>query len=291
VKYLIIILPVLLRVAFFTLLERKVLGYSHIRIGPNKVGLIGFIQPISDALKLFSKEYRKIINLNYLIFFFSPIFFLLLRFLSWIIYPVNTICIHMSAIFLFCILGLSIYFLLISGWARSNKYSLLGSYRGVSQGISYEVLLILVIILVSFLFRSFSFYNIINLNNKKGIFIILLMVILIWLIRCVAECNRSPFDFSEGESELVRGFNTEFGGGLFSLIFIAEYRFILLLRILTIVLFLNYFFTFFTTFYLFLWIRASFPRLRYDFLIILSWKHFLPFLFLNFFFLFIWFYV
>lgn len=250
------------------------------------------MQPISDALKLFSKEYRKIINLNYLIFFLSPIFFLLLSFLSWIVYPVNTIYIHMSGIFLFCILGLSIYFLLVSGWASRNKFSLLGSYRGVSQGISYEVLLILIIIIVSFLFSNFSLHYIMSLNTKKrGVCIILLMLILIWLIRCLAECNRSPFDFSEGESELVRGFNTEFGGGLFSLIFIAEYRFMLLFRILTIIIFINYFFTFFFTFYFFLWVRASFPRLRYDFLIILSWKHFLPFLFLNFFFILIFFYV
>lgn len=163
-----------------------------------------------------------------------------------------------------------------TGWASSSKYSILGSYRSVAQAISYEVNIFLIIFAMSFLVNNFSF-SYFKLN--KNIIILIVSLFFLWLIICLAESNRTPFDFSEGESELVSGFNTEYNGGLFSLIFITEYGFILFFRIITTILFLGFnLFSFkliiISSFYI--WVRATLPRLRYDRLILISWKGILP---------------
>lgn len=278
--YLLELLIILLAIAFFTLIERKILGYSHFRLGPNKIGVTGIFQPFRDALKLFSKENSKLRRINFFIYFFSPLLGISVIISMWILIPFWGInfCSNIRVLMYFCIASISIYFLIGTGWARASKYRILGSYRAVAQAVSYEVNIFLVIFSLSYFLKSFSlhFFS----NFKENLFFLTVPLFFLWLIICLAECNRTPFDFSEGESELVSGFNTEYRGGLFSLIFITEYGFILFFRSLTILLFLrfNSLFSFklilVSTFYI--WIRSTLPRLRYDRLIIISWKGILP---------------
>lgn len=269
---------VLISVAFYTLVERKVLGYSHERLGPTKVGVIGLIQPFRDAVKLFGKERSlKLKSLNYFLFFLSPVWGILLRVLIWSLARVwgGSSIYFMAGVLFFCIRSFSIYFLLLGGWSRVRKYSLIGGYRSSSQAISYEVVLIFIFLLLCFLRGGYDlfFYR---WRVRRVIIFISFPLLGVWVLSCFAETNRSPFDFREGESELVSGFNTEYGGGRFSLIFIGEYRAILFLSFLSGVLFIpgRIFLVYFMVLvsFSFLWVRCSFPRLRYDKLIMLCWK-------------------
>lgn len=269
---------ILISVAFFTLVERKVLGYSHERVGPNKVGYIGYIQPFSDAIKLFTKEgLFKALNFNFFLFFFSPIWGIFLRMLIWKLFLLwgSSSVFFMGWVLFFCLRRFSVYFLLIGGWSSGRKYRLFGSYRSSSQAISYEVVLIIRVLIFCFLTNTLDLYNYSIIGDS--VFLLLSFpLILVWLISCYAETNRSPFDFREGESELVSGFNTEYGGGSFSLIFIGEYSSILFLRILRAFIFCLDRIIFLVLVILisfsYLWLRCSFPRLRYDKLIMISWK-------------------
>lgn len=269
---------VLISVAFYTLVERKVLGYSHERLGPNKVGLMGLIQPFRDAVKLFGKERSlKLKSLNYFLFFLSPVWGILLRVFIWVLAWVwgGSSIYFMAGVLFFCIRSFSIYFLLLGGWSSVRKYSLIGGYRSSSQAISYEVVLIFIFLLLCFLRGGYDFYHY-SWGIRRFILFISFPLLGVWLLSCFAETNRSPFDFREGESELVSGFNTEYGGGRFSLIFIGEYRAILFLSFLSGFVFLPagifILFLIILISFSFLWVRCSFPRLRYDKLIILCWK-------------------
>jgi len=276
---------VLLGVAFFTLLERKILSYVHNRVGPNRVGFYGVFQPFRDALKLFTKEDLKFSLLNFYIYLFSPILGLFISLILWRFFRFWGIIFYnfYRFILFFCIRSLSVYFLLLRGWSRGSKYGFLGGYRSSAQSISYEVVIVFIFIVVCILnfnysFRSFDFYS-------YGIFYFYLfpIVFICWLFSCLAECNRSPFDFSEGESELVSGFNTEFGGGIFSLVFIGEYASILFLSFITGLIFycsgyIVYIFGLLISFF-YLWVRSSFPRLRYDKLMISAWKGLIIYIF------------
>ena len=271
--------------AFITLLERKILGYSQRRIGPNKPSFIGILQPIADAVKLFIKNFIISNKILKVIFYFIPIISLSLVLWVWIITPLEfTISYYsFSAILLLIILSLNVYPLLLRGWASKNKYSIIGSLRRVAQTISYEIrlALILIIILVYYfcLRIDFCVYN----KSYLRIFLVSPFVFALWLISRLAETNRTPFDFSEGERELVSGFNVEYGAGGFAIIFIAEYGRILFLRMLTSVifsLFRNFILiSIFTSILVSVWVwtRTTFPRYRYDLLINLAWKRFLPF--------------
>lgn len=278
-SYLLELIIILISVAFFTLLERKILGYSHFRLGPNKVGVWGIFQPFRDAIKLFSKENFKLININYFIFLFSPILGIIIIINLWILIPFwgENLASRVSILFYFCLASISIYFLIGTGWSRASKYSIIGAYRSVAQAISYEVNIFLVIFFICWIINSYSFSM---FSNNFLYLIILIQIIIIWLIIILAESNRTPFDFSEGESELVSGFNTEYRGGLFSLIFITEYGSILFFRILTVLMFLSFSIIsslkliIISSFYI--WIRSTLPRLRYDRLILISWKGLLP---------------
>nr|YP_009995505.1 NADH dehydrogenase subunit 1 [Ochthebius uniformis]QNP09960.1 NADH dehydrogenase subunit 1 [Ochthebius uniformis] len=282
---LILLIFILIGVAFLTLMERKVLGYIQIRKGPNKVGVLGIPQPFSDAIKLFTKESIIPMMSNFNLYYLSPIFNLFLSLLLWMCMPFFSFLynFHLGILFFLSISSLSVYTIMIAGWSSNSNYSLLGGIRSVAQTISYEVSLS--IILLSFLFMISSL-NLVNLIiYQKYIWLIYLMfpLCLIWFVSSLAETNRTPFDFAEGESELVSGFNVEYSSGGFALIFLAEYSSILFMSMLCSMLFLGgniYSFTFFLKLgfmsFLWIWVRGTLPRFRYDKLMYLAWKSFLP---------------
>lgn len=277
IKFLLCLLFVLLSVAFFTLLERKFLGYIHNRLGPNKVSFFGLFQPFIDAIKLFSKiDFNfKMLNLNF--YYGFSFFCLAIRIFLWSLISFWGLLLYssFSLVFIICIVGIGVYFLLFMGWCRNTKYGLLGRYRSSAQRISYEIILIFCFLFIFYIWYNFNFINANGFNRVTASFFLCILIFVLWLISCLAECNRSPFDFSEGESELVSGFNTEFGGGLFSFIFIGEYRTIVFFSFLSSVFFVKFFFSFIVfclISYIYLWVRGSYPRLRYDILIIMAWK-------------------
>nr|YP_010924985.1 NADH dehydrogenase subunit 1 [Harmothoe imbricata]AVW86123.1 NADH dehydrogenase subunit 1 [Halosydna sp. YZ-2018]WKB17963.1 NADH dehydrogenase subunit 1 [Harmothoe imbricata] len=279
----------LLGMAFFTLLERKILGYAQLRKGPNKVGISGVPQPFADALKLLAKEQAKPSLSNFLPFLAAPILSLFLALTVWMLYPSSfpTHYFIFGTMFFLCVSSLNVYTTLAAGWSSNSKYSLLGALRSVAQTISYEVSMALILLSPLILICSFD-VAFINLNQSSWIFFLLIPLFSTWFTTTLAETNRTPFDFAEGESELVSGFNTEYSSGSFALIFMAEYTNILMMSLLSAIFFMgsiqapflnNLFLLLKTTFlsFLFLWIRASFPRMRYDRLMNLTWKSFLPF--------------
>nr|AFP16905.1 NADH dehydrogenase subunit 1 [Elmidae sp. BMNH 840216] len=282
---LILIVCVLIGVAFFTLLERKVLGYIQIRKGPNKVGLMGIPQPFSDAIKLFSKEQASPFMSNYYSYYFSPIFNLFLSLFLWMCMPFLTVFLNFdfSILFFLCCSSLSVYTVMVAGWSSNSNYSLLGGLRSVAQTISYEVSLAL--ILLSFLVMIFSLNMMDFMKYQTYLWsvFICLPLSMIWFVSSLAETNRTPFDFAEGESELVSGFNVEYSSGGFALIFLAEYSSILFMSMLFCVIFLGanlmdwgFFIKLIFIAFLFVWVRGTLPRFRYDKLMYLAWKSFLP---------------
>lgn len=269
----------MVNVAFITLLERKILGYSQLRLGPNKPALVGLLQPIADAVKLFTnKSITPVLHLR--LFKYIPFLRLRLVLVLWSLVPSgsNTFSFSFRIIFLLALFRVRVYPVLLAGWSSNSKYSDLGALRNIAQTISYEVSLSLILGLIMI---NFSVIRLSQFNKTSLNIFIFPRLIFIWLLVSVAETNRTPFDFSEGESELVSGFNTEYSGNKFAVIFIAEYARIYLLRALTSFLFFCsswqlcrcecVIFIFF-----WVWLRATFPRHRYDFLITLNWKSILP---------------
>lgn len=282
---LILLVCVIVRVAFLTLLERKVLGYIQIRKGPNKIGFLGILQPFCDAIKLFTKEQIVPILSNFFIYYSSPIFSLFLSLLLWVCIPylVKIYSFSLGVLFFFCGLRFGVYIVIIAGWSSNSIYALLGSLRAIAQTISYEVALVLILFSVLFLLRRFNLLFFDLFQNNIWFLLFFLPVSFIWFISSLAETNRTPFDFAEGESELVSGFNVEYGAGGFALIFLAEYASILFIRILFVIFFLGSFLVSFFFFlklnmirFLFIWVRGAFPRYRYDKLINIAWKSYLP---------------
>lgn len=280
-----IIILILLSVAFLTLFERKLLSYIQIRKGPNKVGFLGLLQPFSDAIKLFSKEIFILLKSNYIFFLFRPILILILILLLWNNIPLISKLINYSnnLLLILCIISLGVYGLIIAGWSSNSFYSLIGSLRRIAQTISYEVRIIFIIINVLLLVESFNLLKFLNFQIYIWFFFLIFPLSLIFFVSLLAEINRTPFDFAEGESELVSGFNTEYIRGRFAIIFIAEYGIIIFIIFLFIIFFFggnlySYLFYIFYLFILFLviWIRATYPRFRYDNLIYITWKLYLP---------------
>nr|QNP10122.1 NADH dehydrogenase subunit 1 [Ochthebius colveranus] len=285
VSGLILVVCVLVGVAFLTLMERKVLGYIQIRKGPNKVGLSGIPQPFSDAIKLFSKEsiFPLMSNLN--IYYLSPILNLFISLFLWLCIPFYSTFVNfnMSILFFLSVSSLSVYSVMIAGWSSNSNYSLLGGIRSVAQTISYEVSLALILICFLFSILSLNLLDFIIYQNIIWFIFLYFPLCLLWVVSSLAETNRTPFDFAEGESELVSGFNVEYSGGGFALIFLAEYASILFMSMLCSILFLGaniYSFTFFMKMgfmsFLWVWVRGTLPRFRYDKLMYLAWKSFLP---------------
>nr|YP_009671930.1 NADH dehydrogenase subunit 1 [Strahlaxius plectrorhynchus]QCX31790.1 NADH dehydrogenase subunit 1 [Strahlaxius plectrorhynchus] len=284
-NFLILIVCVLVSVAFVTLLERKILGYIQIRKGPNKVGFMGVLQPFADAVKLFTKEQTVPTLSNFMPYYLSPIFSLFVALIIWSIMPydLGLISFNTGVLFFLCCLSLGVYSTMSAGWSSNSKYSLLGSLRAVAQTISYEVSLALILLSLIFLTESFNVDTFKVYQETIWFIWLTLPLSMLWLTSCLAETNRTPFDFAEGESELVSGFNTEYSSGGFALIFMAEYASILFMSALFSIMFLgsdlvSIFFYFKLTFiaFIFIWVRGTLPRLRYDKLMYLAWKQFLP---------------
>nr|NP_659236.1 NADH dehydrogenase subunit 1 [Arctocephalus forsteri]AAM51808.1 NADH dehydrogenase subunit 1 [Arctocephalus forsteri]AMM04696.1 NADH dehydrogenase subunit 1 [Arctocephalus forsteri]AMM04708.1 NADH dehydrogenase subunit 1 [Arctocephalus forsteri]AMM04721.1 NADH dehydrogenase subunit 1 [Arctocephalus forsteri]AMM04734.1 NADH dehydrogenase subunit 1 [Arctocephalus forsteri] len=287
-----LIIPILLAVAFLTLVERKVLGYMQLRKGPNIVGPYGLLQPIADAVKLFTKEPLRPLTSSASMFITAPILALTLALTMWIPLPMPYPLINMNlgVLFMLAMSSLAVYSILWSGWASNSKYALIGALRAVAQTISYEVTLAIILLSVLLMNGSFTLSTLITTQEHLWLIFPTWPLAMMWFISTLAETNRAPFDLTEGESELVSGFNVEYAAGPFALFFLAEYANIIMMNILTTTLFLGAFhspympelytinFTLKTLMLtiLFLWIRASYPRFRYDQLMHLLWKNFLP---------------
>lgn len=282
VSWIIHSLLIMLSVAFFTLFERKCIGLFQSRVGPNKVSLVGLLQPLLDAFKLLSKQRVTPLQSNKFVYNRAPHIALGLALFVWLTMPRSYLILSMnySLLLFFCVSSVMVFSVLLSGWSSNSKYSLIGALRSVAQSISYEAVFSTLTVLMVFLMLSYSIRS--SVEQCSILYIILLPL---WFICSLAETYRAPFDFRESESELVSGFNTEYAGAYFAFIFLSEYAIILYSCMLISYLFfrflgVNYilFFVFVALLisFTFIWVRVTFCRFRYDILIISSWKILLP---------------
>lgn len=297
-------IPILISVAYLTLLERKILGYSQLRKGPNVVGLYGVLQPLADGVKLFSKEIVLPSHINLMIYMISPVLTLIMGLVPWFIFPWGgvkegiLIAHPYSLLLMLAVLSVGIFGVLLSGWSSNSKYAFLGSIRAVAQMISYEVSLSLILMAIIVVTGSLNLTYIYQIQSIINFLILSLWPIaFIYLVSMLAETNRAPFDLSEGESELVSGYNVEYSSMAFALFFLAEYSHIIFSSFIFVILFMGeYNFKIINTqsiliplispivisikgaiiSFIFLWVRTSFPRIRYDQLMSLLWKNYLP---------------
>nr|AIG22863.1 NADH dehydrogenase subunit 1 [Ailurops ursinus] len=292
INLLLYIIPILLAVAFLTLVERKVLGYMQFRKGPNTIGPYGLLQPVADGIKLFTKEPLRPLTSSMTMFIIAPILALTLALTIWTPLPMphSLIDLNLGLLFIMALSGLSVYSILWSGWASNSKYALIGALRAVAQTISYEVTLAIILLSIMLINGSFTLKNLITTQENMWLIMTTWPLTMMWYISTLAETNRAPFDLTEGESELVSGFNVEYAAGPFAMFFLAEYANIMMMNAMTTILFLgssmNHNFTHLNTLsfttktitltFIFLWVRASYPRFRYDQLMHLLWKNFLP---------------
>nr|CAH59860.1 NADH dehydrogenase subunit 1 [Zygaena minos ingens] len=285
VGVLLLVLGVLIGVAFLTLLERKVLGYIQIRKGPNKVGMMGILQPFSDAIKLFTKEQTYPKYSNYVSYYFSPVVSFILSLMIWLLIPYyfNMISFNLGLMFFICCTSLGVYSVMIAGWSSNSNYALLGGLRSVAQTISYEVSLVLIMMSSIIFIMDFNLVLFNEYQNIIWFFFLMIPLSLCWFSSSLAETNRTPFDFAEGESELVSGFNVEYSSGGFALIFMAEYSSILFMSMFFCLMYLGgynlsliFYLKLALISFLFIWVRGTLPRYRYDKLMYLAWKSYLP---------------
>nr|UCU06879.1 NADH dehydrogenase subunit 1 [Potamometra linnavuorii]UCU06892.1 NADH dehydrogenase subunit 1 [Potamometra linnavuorii] len=283
--FIFLLIMILLSVAFVTLLERKILGYIQIRSGPNKVGFMGLLQPFSDGLKLFFSEQTFLYMSNFIIYYFSPVFMLMLSFCLWMLFPflINVYTFNLGFLFFLCCTSLGVYGVLMCGWSSNSNYSLLGSLRSMAQTISYEVSMSMILLCLIIMVFDFDFLSFMYFQQYIWFLFFSFPLFFCWVASFLAEVNRSPFDFAEGESELVSGFNVEYSSGGFAFIFLSEYMNIIFMSMLTVIFFLGcnlFSFTFFlkmvSLICLVIWVRGTLPRFRYDKLMYLTWSVFLP---------------
>ncbi|KAM3578353.1 NADH dehydrogenase subunit 1 [Umbelopsis sp. WA50703] len=301
IEVLIVIVPLLLSVAFLTLAERKAMGSMQRRLGPNIVGYYGLLQPFADALKLFVKESVIPAHANKALFLLAPVLSLIVSLLSWGVIPFGSgltlADLSLGILYLLAVSSLGIYGVVFAGWSANSKYAFLGSLRSTAQMISYEVVIGLVILTVVLCLGSLNLTSIIESQVSTWYIIPLLPLSLMFLISIIAETNRAPFDLPEAESELVAGFFTEHSSVPFVMFFLAEYASIILMSSLFSILFLGGYLVPFVAFenptflsfeglalglkvclllFIYIWVRASFPRLRYDQLMSFCWTGMLP---------------
>ena len=298
-KIILIILPLMIFIAYLTYFERRVIGAIQLRKGPNVVGPFGLFQPLADGLKLLTKETVVPTNSNKLIFLFSPILTFTLALVAWAVIPIDYDIvlsnINVGILYVFAISSLGVYGIIMAGWSSNSRYAFLGALRSAAQMISYEVSIGLIIINILLTVGSLNLTEIVLAQKNLWFFIPHFPVFLIFFISTLAETNRAPFDLPEAEAELVAGYNVEYSSLAFGLFFLGEYGNMILMSSLTTILFLGgwyppfdydflYFIPGFFWFFLkvciilflFLWIRATLPRYRYDQLMRLGWKIFLP---------------
>ena len=293
------LVPVLVSVAYLTLAERKVLAAMQARKGPNVVGPFGLMQPFADALKMLMKETIVPTGANRILFIVAPLLTMTLAMIAWAVIPVNDgwaiANINVGILYLFAISSLGVYGIVIAGWASNSKYAFLGAMRSAAQMVSYEVSMGFVIVTVLLCAGSLNLTDIVHAQERVWFFIPLFPMFIVFFISILAETNRAPFDLPEGESEIVGGFHVEYGAMTFGLFFLGEYANMILMSAMTSILFLGGWlspipFAPFTwipgplwfiakiclILFMFIWVRATFPRFRYDQLMRLGWKVFLP---------------
>jgi NADH-quinone oxidoreductase subunit H len=303
-KILAIVLPLMGAVAYLTLAERKVIGYIQVRIGPNRVGPYGLLQPIADGVKLLLKEIIVPTGSNHFLFVLAPIIALMPALAAWAVVPfdVGMVVANVNAglLYILAMTSLGVYGVIIAGWASNSKYAFLGALRSAAQIVSYEIAMGFALVCVLMASQSMNLGDIVHgQQSRAGLFgwyfIPLFPMFLVYLIAGVAETNRAPFDMAEGESEIVAGFHVEYSGMAFALFFLAEYANMILIAALTAIMFLGGWLPLFDiaplnmipgifwllgkmafVLFLFLWFRATFPRYRYDQLMRLGWKVFIP---------------
>jgi NADH-quinone oxidoreductase subunit H len=300
-----IVLPLVIAVAMFVYWERKVIGWMHVRMGPNKIGPLGLLQAFADVVKLLIKEVILPAKANRVLYYLAPLLALIPALAAWAVVPFDAKLVLSNAnagvLYLLAMSSVGVYGIILAGWASNSRYALLGAMRSAAQVISYELAMGLCYVCVLVLAGSLNFTDIVNAQaGGKGIFgwfmWPLLPMLVIYFVSGVAETNRAPFDMAEGESEIVAGFHVEYSGSAFALFFLAEYANMILISFLAAILFMGgwlspfpaswgilghggFFWLFAKAFafaFLFLWFRATFPRYRYDQIMRLGWKVFIP---------------
>jgi len=299
IKIFAIILPVLVSVAYLTYAERKVIGAMHLRKGPNMVGLFGLLQPLADGLKLFLKETVIPSGANRGVFIAAPCITFILALVAWAVIPFDQgmvlANINVGILYLFAISSLGVYGILMAGWASNSRYAFLGAIRSAAQMVSYEISMGFIIVTVLLCVGSLNLSDIVMAQKTIWFVVPLFPIAVIFFISTLAETNRHPFDLPEAEAELVAGYNVEYSAMTFALFFLGEYANMILMAGMTSVLFLGGWLPLIDTapfnwipgpvwfaskiafcLFIFLWVRATFPRYRYDQLMRLGWKVFLP---------------
>lgn len=292
------LIPLFITVAYYTIAERKVMASIQRRRGPNVVGFWGLLQPFADGLKLIIKESIIPSKANSVLFIFSPFLTFFLSLISWSVVPFSAVNVYadvnLGILFLLAVSSLGVYGIIFAGWSSNSRYPFLGSLRSAAQMISYEVAIGFVILSVVICAGSLNLIEVVQAQSKIWFLFPLFPLFFIFLVSILAETNRSPFDLPEAEAELVAGFNLEYSAITFALFFLGEYSNMILMSVLTVILFLGGWLlpfnlhnfiapefilavkTLFICFY-FIWVRATFPRYRFDQLMALGWKIFLPF--------------
>ena len=300
-----IVLPLIIGVAMFVYWERKVIGWMHVRMGPNKIGPLGLLQAFADVVKLLIKEVILPTSANKFLYYLAPLLALIPALAAWAVIPFSEKMVlanvNAGVLYLLAMTSLGVYGIILAGWASNSRYALLGAMRSAAQVISYELAMGLCLVCVLVLAGSLNLTDIVHAQTgHKGVFDWfmwpLLPVFIIYFISGVAETNRAPFDVAEGESEIVAGFHVEYSGSAFAIFFLAEYANMILVSFLAATLFMGgwlspfptswgfigqggFIWLFIKAFmfaFMFLWFRASFPRYRYDQIMRLGWKVFIP---------------
>lgn len=299
-KILMIIIPIMITVAYLTLAERKVIGYMQIRIGPNRVGPFGLLQPIADGIKLLMKEIVIPTSSNKILFVLGPILALMPALAAWAVIPFNSkwVLANVDAglLYIMAITSMGVYGVIVAGWASNSKYAFLGALRSAAQIVSYEIAMGFALVTVLMMSHSLNLTDIVmaqhsHLGALQWNWIPLFPMFVVYVIAGTAETNRAPFDVAEGESEIVAGFHVEYSGMAFALFFLAEYANMILIAALASIMFMGgwlspvpflpdgilwLFLKMAFILFLFLWFRATFPRYRYDQIMRLGWKILIP---------------